>query len=581
MNLIAAGRLLRRPRRDLPVGLGQRSCWASARRARSTPSCRSSCCRSCSASRWTTRCSWSAGCTRNGCTPRTTRRAVRVGLAETSRVINSAALIMICVFLAFVLSGDRGRAMAGIGLAAAVALDAFILRTVLVPAAMHLLGDSNWWLPGGLDKRLPHLAVEPAEEARPATAAPVGRRPAVGRPRLRPRRRTASPSTGAVRHAAVEGRPSTGPGDLAGRRLVHRLGPGSGDVSAVDDGPVVRLAGPARGRRGRAAGVRRGAGGGRGGRRRGHEAAGATVPRRVPTGPCSPCRGLSAPSSSGSGRAFVIPGRKSVNSSCTSRTSGRSTRNRASDDAARGEPGAALGEPVAALAALRAVEDPVQDEPHLGEPHQLGQHVRAVPPAPWSSAPASTSRWTAMASTRACSDSGEKGLSGLSGSAAFLKNCTANSWYGVRDVQPGLQHARRAGPPGPSPGPGPPGPPPGARRRSGRRSPGSGVPCRRSSSTRCRRRPRPPGRWPASSSCRSRAPGRAASRSPGSARGSARSWRALRAPARGLGARARRLGDSSGLSVVRWHGQEPNQWRRSPLSQPGGLRRRPARSRGS
>jgi RND superfamily putative drug exporter len=95
-------------------------------------------------------------------------RAVRVGLAETSRVINSAALIMVCVFLAFVLSGDSGAAMAGVGLAAAVALDAFILRTALVPAAMHLLGNSNWWLPGWLEKRLPHLAVEPKEEAEPA-----------------------------------------------------------------------------------------------------------------------------------------------------------------------------------------------------------------------------------------------------------------------------------------------------------------------------------------------------------------------------------------------------------------------------
>ncbi len=94
-------------------------------------------------------------------------RAVRVGLAETSRVINSAALIMVCVFMAFVLSGDYGAAMAGVGLAAAVALDAFILRTALVPAAMHLLGDSNWWLPVWLEKRLPHLAVEPKEEAVP------------------------------------------------------------------------------------------------------------------------------------------------------------------------------------------------------------------------------------------------------------------------------------------------------------------------------------------------------------------------------------------------------------------------------
>ncbi|MEU3334369.1 MMPL family transporter [Streptomyces sp. NPDC006668] len=101
-------------------------------------------------------------------------RAVRVGLAETSRVINSAALIMVCVFLAFVLSGNSGAAMAGVGLAAAVALDAFILRTALVPAAMHLLGTSNWWLPGWLDKRLPHLAVEPKEEALESPAADEG-----------------------------------------------------------------------------------------------------------------------------------------------------------------------------------------------------------------------------------------------------------------------------------------------------------------------------------------------------------------------------------------------------------------------
>ncbi|WP_307167695.1 MMPL family transporter [Streptomyces rishiriensis] len=105
-------------------------------------------------------------------------RAVRVGLAETSRVINSAALIMVCVFLAFVLSGDAGAAMAGVGLAAAVALDAFILRTALVPAAMHLLGDSNWWLPGWLEKRLPHLAVEPKEEAAAPAGAEAGDGPA-------------------------------------------------------------------------------------------------------------------------------------------------------------------------------------------------------------------------------------------------------------------------------------------------------------------------------------------------------------------------------------------------------------------
>ncbi|MET9963987.1 MMPL family transporter [Streptomyces sp. NPDC006326] len=97
------------------------------------------------------------------------RRAVRVGLAETSRVINSAAVIMISVFLAFVLSGDRIIAMFGIALAAAVALDAFVLRTLLVPALMHLLGGANWWLPGWLDRRLPKISIEPAEPGPRAT----------------------------------------------------------------------------------------------------------------------------------------------------------------------------------------------------------------------------------------------------------------------------------------------------------------------------------------------------------------------------------------------------------------------------
>jgi RND superfamily putative drug exporter len=91
------------------------------------------------------------------------RRAVRVGLAETSRVINSAAIIMISVFLAFVLSGDRVIAMFGIALASAVALDAFVLRTLLVPALMHLLGAANWWLPAWLERRLPRVSIEPPE----------------------------------------------------------------------------------------------------------------------------------------------------------------------------------------------------------------------------------------------------------------------------------------------------------------------------------------------------------------------------------------------------------------------------------
>ncbi|MDT0378674.1 MMPL family transporter [Streptomyces sp. DSM 42041] len=104
------------------------------------------------------------------------RRSVRVGLAETGRVINCAAAIMIAVFSAFVLSGDRIIAMFGIGLATAVALDAYVLRTLLVPALMHLLGGANWWLPKWLDRILPRVTIEPPE--RPQAVEPGADEPA-------------------------------------------------------------------------------------------------------------------------------------------------------------------------------------------------------------------------------------------------------------------------------------------------------------------------------------------------------------------------------------------------------------------
>jgi RND superfamily putative drug exporter len=97
-------------------------------------------------------------------------RAVTVGQATTGQVITAAATIMICVFMAFVFGGSRTIAEFGVGLASAVLLDAFILRTVLVPALMHLLGRANWWLPGGIDRRLPHLSVEPADQETPNPA---------------------------------------------------------------------------------------------------------------------------------------------------------------------------------------------------------------------------------------------------------------------------------------------------------------------------------------------------------------------------------------------------------------------------
>src|SRR3954467_13427038 len=92
--------------------------------------------------------------------------SVRIGQAATGRVITAAATIMILVFGSFLLAGQRVIAEFGVGLASAVFLDAFILRTVLVPATMHLIGNRNWWLPRGLDRVLPRVAVEGAEAYR-------------------------------------------------------------------------------------------------------------------------------------------------------------------------------------------------------------------------------------------------------------------------------------------------------------------------------------------------------------------------------------------------------------------------------
>ena len=86
--------------------------------------------------------------------------AVADGLAATARVITAAALIMFCVFGAFVLGDDRQLKLFGLGLAIAVLLDATVVRMVLVPATMELLGDRNWWLPKWLDRILPRISVE-------------------------------------------------------------------------------------------------------------------------------------------------------------------------------------------------------------------------------------------------------------------------------------------------------------------------------------------------------------------------------------------------------------------------------------
>jgi RND superfamily putative drug exporter len=87
-------------------------------------------------------------------------QAVIDGVANTGRVITSAALIMVSVFLAFVLNGDPTVKQFGVGMAVAVAVDATLVRCMLVPAVMTLLGRSNWWFPHWLDRLVPNFSIE-------------------------------------------------------------------------------------------------------------------------------------------------------------------------------------------------------------------------------------------------------------------------------------------------------------------------------------------------------------------------------------------------------------------------------------
>jgi RND superfamily putative drug exporter len=86
--------------------------------------------------------------------------AVADGLAKSARVITAGGAVMVTVFLSFVLGDAVLGKMFGLGLAAAILIDATLVRMVLVPATMELLGDRNWWLPGWLDRLLPNIHVE-------------------------------------------------------------------------------------------------------------------------------------------------------------------------------------------------------------------------------------------------------------------------------------------------------------------------------------------------------------------------------------------------------------------------------------
>ncbi|MGH9267056.1 MAG: MMPL family transporter, partial [Acidimicrobiales bacterium] len=89
--------------------------------------------------------------------------SVADGVASTARVITAAAAIMVVVYASFMFEDMRELKLFGLGLAVAVLLDATLVRMVVVPATMELLGDRNWWLPGWLDRLLPHLEIERAE----------------------------------------------------------------------------------------------------------------------------------------------------------------------------------------------------------------------------------------------------------------------------------------------------------------------------------------------------------------------------------------------------------------------------------
>jgi RND superfamily putative drug exporter len=87
--------------------------------------------------------------------------AVALGLSVTTRVISAAAAIMVAVFLAVVAGDQRIVKEFGVGLATAIFIDATLVRLVLVPSVMQLVGDANWWFPRWLDRLLPHIGIHP------------------------------------------------------------------------------------------------------------------------------------------------------------------------------------------------------------------------------------------------------------------------------------------------------------------------------------------------------------------------------------------------------------------------------------
>jgi putative drug exporter of the RND superfamily len=105
---------------------------------------------------------------------RSSRDAIGHGIAAIGRVVVACALIMCAVFFSFLLGDERAIKEFGLGLGAAIAIDAFVVRLVIVPAVMQILGDRAWYMPRWLDRVLPRITIEPPEERVASTPAPIG-----------------------------------------------------------------------------------------------------------------------------------------------------------------------------------------------------------------------------------------------------------------------------------------------------------------------------------------------------------------------------------------------------------------------
>jgi RND superfamily putative drug exporter len=103
---------------------------------------------------------------------RDSHRAVAIGIGATARVITTAAAIMVVVFTSFVLSDDPTVKMLAVGMAVAVLIDATVVRMILVPSVMTLLGERAWWIPGWLDRFVPNIDLEGEGSSTPPVPAP-------------------------------------------------------------------------------------------------------------------------------------------------------------------------------------------------------------------------------------------------------------------------------------------------------------------------------------------------------------------------------------------------------------------------